>query len=154
MNPWTFTDMSDLCEFVRAHYRPWANATLESLRAYFNWYAMMNLLGVVQDDGEIIAVAIFRAFHKLEDYRTEFVHDPAGQYIRINLYGATMPQAFAVLFGQLAQKQDLKGRTFLWHRDAEELGPPRQYSLKRLVRMAEIMLKRGAHVERVTTNTT
>jgi hypothetical protein len=121
---------------------------------YFHWYNMMNLLGVVQIKDEVIAVASFRVFHNIEDYRTEFVHDPAGQYIRINLYGATMPQALAVLFGQLAQLQELKGRTFLWHRDVEELGPPRQYSLERMVRMAEIMLKRGSNVERVTTNTT
>jgi hypothetical protein len=149
----TWNDTAVL-KFVRAHYRPWANAPLDDLWLYFRWYAEINLLGVVRLEGEVIAVAIFRTFHKLEDYRTEFVHDPAGQYVRINLYGATMPQAFAVLFGQLAQKQDLKGRTFLWHRDVEELGPPRQYSLKRLVRMAEIMLKRGSNVERVTTNTT
>ena len=143
-----------ISNFVRDHYRPWANAPIENLIQYFAWYAKMKLLGVVEFDGEIVAVAVFRTFHKLEDYREEFVHDPAGQYVRINLYGATMPQAFAVLFGQLAHKQDLRGRTFLWHRDAEELGPPRQYSLKRLVRMAEIMLKRGSNVERVTTNTT
>jgi hypothetical protein len=152
MNPWTLTSV---CEFVRGHYRPWANAPLDDLREYFGWYDMMNLLGwVVRHDGKLVAVANFRTFHNLEDYRTEFVHDPAGQYVRINLYGATVPQAFAVLFGQLAQKQDLRGRTFLWHRDAEELGPPRQYSLKRMVRMAEMMLNRGSNVERVTTNTT
>jgi hypothetical protein len=151
MNSW---DFNAACHFVRDHYRPWAKSPLYKIAEYLNWYDKMNLLGVVIHERQIIAVAIFRTFHKLEDYREEFVHDPAGQYVRINLYGATMPQAFAVLFGQLAHKQDLRGRTFLWHRDAEELGPPRQYRLKRLVRMAEIMLKRGSNVERVTTNTT
>lgn len=146
MNTWHDTAA---LRFVRQHYKPWTNAPIEKLREYFAWYAKMNLLSVVRHENRVIAVAIYRTFHRLEDYRTEFIHDPAGQYIRINLYGALHPVAFAVLFGQLAKRQDLRGRTFLWHRDVEELGPPRQYSLKRMVRMAKLMLtyeqRKSAH---------
>lgn len=148
MNTW---DDKAVCRFVRAHYRPWAISPLESIREYFAWFAMMNLLGVVRLEDRVIAVATFRTFHTPSDYRKEFVHDPAGQYVRINLYGALHPAAFAVLFGQLAQKQDLKGRTFLWHRDVEELGPPRERSLEQMIRLAEKCLR---YERRVSTNTT
>ena len=139
-----------ICRFVRAHYAPWSNAPLVDLFKYFKWFAIMNLLGVVMHEEEVIAVGTCRFFHYSNQYRTEFLHDPAGRYIRINLYGALCPAAIVVLGGRLARTHNVRGCTLLWHRDPEELGPPRQYSIERWQRLMRSLL----YVQRERTNTT
>lgn len=150
MNPeWPGNELK-VCRFVRAHYEPWAHAPVSRLLEYFGWYAKLNLLGIVLHEQKVMAVATARFFHSPSDYRREFVHDPAGRYVKASLYGALCPAAMAVLAGRVARVHDVRGRIFLWHRDAGELGPPREYSLERFSRLVRSLL----YVRRERTNTT
>lgn len=123
-----------ICQFVRRHYRPWSNAPMRRLRDYFRWYADRGLLSVVWQRGQVVGVGTVRFFHLPSHYRLEFVNFEDGPLARLNLYGAIRPIFIPQLVAKMAKGRN-ENKLYLWHRDVEELGPPRRYPLAKFKRL-------------------
>lgn len=139
-----------ICKFVKEHYGPWNNSPILNLRRYFKWYFDRGLLSVVWYGRRVAGVGTVRFFYSIEHYRTEFVNFEDGPLARCNLYGAIHPLFIPQVVGKMAKGRN-PDKAYMWHRDIEELGPPRVYSLLQLKRLMLLLTRK--YEQRIATHT-
>jgi hypothetical protein len=136
--------LPEICDFVRAHCAPWANADRQRLMEYFGWYNSLGLLVAIWGNSHadlhnhVLGVATCRAFDDPADYWTEFVHREWGKFVKPCVRGVEDGRIIPHLALQMVERHSDNGeRIYLWHRDVEELGPPKQYTSRQFWRMMD-----------------
>jgi hypothetical protein len=123
-----------LCAFLKRHgpwFRRWPR---EKLVPYIEWYWKDGRVGVVREDGKIVAAAIARCIKDVSEGDVHYRHHPDGQIVWVEDIVSLHPDGVAIL---LKHAMEIFGRRLL-------------FAGKRFVRNGELQILPWSVVERLT----
>lgn len=94
------------CAAYLKRHRPetYRHAPREILLGHLLWYWTAGRLGVVLDNGRVVALALARCIEKIDQGKDPYAHAEQGPIVWVEEIVSTHPRGVALLFQQLKQR--------------------------------------------------